>query len=104
MAEANRRVERGEFAEAAQQYEALIGLGYRDTAVYYNLGNAYLEDGDLGRAVLNYLRAEELSPRDPDVIANLAPGPQSDGGPTSGRGGLTGRQCGGLWAAVGHGH
>ncbi len=71
MAEANRRFERGEFAEATQQYEALIGLGYRDTAVYYNLGNAYLEDGDLGRAVLNYLRAEELSPRDPDVIANL---------------------------------
>ena len=71
MAEANQRFERGEFAEAAQQYEALIGLGYRDTAVYYNLGNAYLEDGDLGRAVLNYLRAEELSPRDPHVIANL---------------------------------
>ena len=71
MAEANQRFERGEFAEAAQRYEALIGLGYRDAAVYFNLGNAYLEDGDLGRAVLNYLRAEELSPRDPDIIANL---------------------------------
>ena len=71
MAEANQRFERGEYAEAAQQYEALIGLEYRDPAVYFNLGNAYLENGDLGRAVLNYLRAEELSPRDPDIIANL---------------------------------
>ena len=71
MAEANRRFERGEFAEAAQQYEALAGAGYRDATVYYNLGNAYLEGGDLGRAALNYLRAEELSPRDPDIIANL---------------------------------
>ena len=71
MAEANQQFERGEYAEAAQQYEALVGLGYRDPAVYFNLGNAYLEDGDLGRAVLNYLRAEELSPRDPDIIANL---------------------------------
>ena len=71
MAEANLRFERGEFAEAAQQYEALVGAGYRDASVYFNLGNAYLEDGDLGRAVLNYLRAEELSPRDPDIIANL---------------------------------
>ncbi len=71
MAEANRRFERGEYAEAAQQYEVLIGLGYRDPAVYFNLGNAYLENGDLGRAILNYLRAEELSPRDPDIIANL---------------------------------
>ena len=72
MAEANGRYERGEYAEAAQVYEALIDLGYRDAAVYYNLGNAYLESGDLGQAVLNYLRAEELSPRDPDLLANLA--------------------------------
>ena len=71
MADANRRYERGEFAEAAQQYEALIGRGYLDAAVYFNLGNAYLESGDLGRAVLSYLRAEELSPRDPDILANL---------------------------------
>ena len=71
MAVANQRYERGEFAEAVQQYEALVGAGYRDASVYFNLGNAYLEDGDLGRAVLNYLRAEELSPRDPDIIANL---------------------------------
>ena len=72
MAEANGRYERGEYAEAAQVYEALLDLGYRDAAVYYNLGNAYLESGDLGQAVLNYLRAEELSPRDPDLLANLA--------------------------------
>ena len=72
MAEANGRYERGEYAEAAQVYEALIDLGYRDAAVYYNLGNAYLESGDLGQAVLNYLRAEELSPRDPDLLVNLA--------------------------------
>ena len=71
MAAANQRFERGEFAEAAQHYEALVGLGYRDAAVHYNLGNAYLESDDLGQAILNYLRAEELSPRDPDIIANL---------------------------------
>ena len=72
MAEANASYEREEYAEAAQQYEALIGRGYRDAAVYYNLGNAYMVSGDLGRAVLNYLRAEELSPRDPDILTNLA--------------------------------
>ena len=71
MARANERYERGEYEEAAQQYEALIDRGYRDTAVHFNLGNAYLESGDLGRAILNYLRAEELSPRDPDIAGNL---------------------------------
>ena len=71
MARANVHYDREEYAEAIQQYEALIGQGYRDAAVHYNLGNAYLESGDLGRAILNYLRAEELSPRDPDILANL---------------------------------
>ena len=71
MARANVHYDREEYAEAIQQYEALIGQGYRDAAVHYNLGNAYLESGDLGRAILNYLRAEELSPRDPYILANL---------------------------------
>lgn len=71
MAEANAQYERGEYSGAAQQYEALIDSGYEDAALYYNLGNAYFKMGDIGRAVLNYLRAEELSPRDADIRANL---------------------------------
>ena len=71
MARANAHYDREEYSEAIQQYEALIGRGYRDAAVHYNLGNTYLENGDLGRAILNYRRAEELSPRDPEILANL---------------------------------
>lgn len=71
MVGANERYERGEYAEAAQQYEALIDRGYRDAAVYFNLGNAYLQDGDLGRAILSYLRAREESPRDAEIRTNL---------------------------------
>ena len=37
----------------------------------FNLGNAYLENGDLGRAILSYLRARELAPRDSDIRTNL---------------------------------
>ncbi len=71
MAGANERYERREYAEAAQQYEALIARGYGDASVYFNLGNAYLESGDLGRAILSYLRARELAPRDSDIRTNL---------------------------------
>ena len=71
MARANERYERGGYAEATQQYEALIDRGYSDAALYFNLGNAYLESGDLGRAILNYLRARRLSPRDTDIRDNL---------------------------------
>lgn len=71
MAKANERFERGEYAEAAQQYEALVDQGYSDAALYLNLGNAYFESGDMGRAILMYLRAQELSPRESDVRDNL---------------------------------
>ena len=71
MAKANESYERGEYAEAAQQYEALVDQGYYDAALYLNLGNAYFESGDLGRAILSYLRAQELSPRDSDIRDNL---------------------------------
>ena len=43
----------------------------RALPLYFNLGNAYLESGDLGRAILNYLRARELSPRDMGIRNNL---------------------------------
>ena len=72
MARANESYDRGEYAEAVQQYESLLDRGYEDTAIFYNLGNAYLETDDVGRAILNYLRARRLSPRDPDIADNLA--------------------------------
>ena len=71
MARANERYERGEYAEAIQQYEALVDRGYRDAALYFNMGNSYFDRGDLGRAILSYLRARELAPRDIDIRANL---------------------------------
>ncbi len=71
MAMANTSYERGEYAEATQQYEALVDQGYGDATLYFNLGSSYLESGDVGRAILYYLRARELSPRDMDIRDNL---------------------------------
>lgn len=72
MAAANQQYEAGHYAEAAAGYEALVNFGLENSAVYYNLGNAYFKMGDLGRAVLNYRRAYRLSPRDTDITSNLA--------------------------------
>ena len=71
VAEANRLYEAGQFVEAAAAYQALADAGVEDGTLYYNLGNAYFKAGDLGRAILNYRRAQRLLPRDPDVAANL---------------------------------
>ena len=68
---ANDLYERGRFVEAAQLYQQLADGGYGGIALFYNLGNAYYKSGDLGRAILNYLRAERLAPRDPDIQDNL---------------------------------
>src|SRR5690554_1581777 len=39
--------------------------------VYYNLGNAYFRDNQLGKAILNYERAHLLDPGDGDIRHNL---------------------------------
>lgn len=71
MALANQKYEAGQYADAAAIYEAIVDSGLHNSTVYYNLGNAYFKQGDLGRAILNYRRAHLLAPRDPDILANL---------------------------------
>lgn len=72
MTVANENYQTGNYADAIANYETLLEAGARHSAIYYNLGNAYLQQGDLGRAILNYRRAEFLSPRDGDIATNLA--------------------------------
>jgi tetratricopeptide (TPR) repeat protein len=71
MLVANQHYEVGEYDEAIAGYEAIIASGVRSSDVYYNLGNAYFKQGDMGRAILNYRRAQQLDPPDTDIAANL---------------------------------
>lgn len=72
MFTANELYEMGQFAQAAQAYEQLADQGYADAALFYNLGNAYYKQGDYGRSIVNYRRAQQLAPRDSDIETNLA--------------------------------
>jgi tetratricopeptide (TPR) repeat protein len=72
MLTGNQLYESGQYAQAGQAYQQLVHQGYADSVLFYNLGNAYFKQGDYGRAILNYRRAEDLAPRDPDIQANLA--------------------------------
>jgi tetratricopeptide (TPR) repeat protein len=69
---ANALFETGDFAAAAAAYEKILGEHGPRAAVYYNLGNSHLRMGDHGPAILAYERARLLTPRDPDLRANLA--------------------------------
>lgn len=57
--------------EAALRYEAVLAKGFKNGQIYYNLGNTYYRQGELGKAILNYLRAKRLMPRNADLDANL---------------------------------
>jgi tetratricopeptide (TPR) repeat protein len=69
--EANRAYKEDRYQEAIDGYLRLIGKGYVNGHLYYNLGNAYFRSGQLGRAILNYKRAQLLIPRDADLNFNL---------------------------------
>ena len=69
---ANQAYKVGDFQEAIEEYLRLIRSGYGGGQIYYNLGNAYFRAGQLGRAILEYERAQLLIPRDPDLNFNLS--------------------------------
>lgn len=72
MAAANALAANGRTAEAIRAYENLASQGVDDPALYFNLGNAYYQNGEWGQAILNYRRAAQLAPRDGDIQHNLA--------------------------------
>jgi len=70
--DANQQFKAGDFAGAATSYEKIVNTEGPRAAVYYNLGNSYQSLKQYGPAILAYERARLLTPRDPDLLANLA--------------------------------
>jgi tetratricopeptide (TPR) repeat protein len=69
--QANAAFEKGQYTEAAAMYESLAGRYGGNAALYFNLGNTYFRQQQMGKALLNYERAKRLAPRDRDVSYNL---------------------------------
>jgi hypothetical protein len=60
------------FADAADKYQLLVNGGVVNPRLYFNLANAYLESGQTGRAVANYLRCLRIEPTMREAQMNLA--------------------------------
>jgi hypothetical protein len=60
-----------EFALAAQKYQLQADAQPNSGPLCFNLANAYLQSGQVGTAIANYLRAEKLMPGDERVAAGL---------------------------------
>lgn len=61
---------KGDYQQAIRIYEDLLKQG-ESAEIYYNLGNAYYRTDNITKAVLNYERAQLLSPADGDIRFNL---------------------------------
>jgi tetratricopeptide (TPR) repeat protein len=60
----------GKYSKAIEVYEDIIRQGWESGNLYYNLGNSYFKNGQLGRAILNYEKAMRLIPLDRDLESN----------------------------------
>jgi tetratricopeptide (TPR) repeat protein len=68
---ANTAYDEARYGRAVEAYSELLEHGVDDGRVHFNLGNAYLRNGELGQAIASYLRARARLPRNQDVVANL---------------------------------
>jgi hypothetical protein len=61
------------YEKAVLAFERIIDEGkVRNAKLYYNLGNACFLKGDIGKALLNYRRAEKLDNSDSNIQKNIA--------------------------------
>jgi tetratricopeptide (TPR) repeat protein len=60
------------YEKAILDYEKIIEAGgIKNAKLYYNLANAYILNNNIGKAILNYRKAQLLNNSDPDIYKNL---------------------------------
>lgn len=60
------------FAQAASGFQRVVDSGVANGDLYYNLGNALVQSGEVGRGIGAYLNANALLPSDERISSNLA--------------------------------
>src|SRR5690606_10427694 len=62
----------GEYEQAIQKYEAIIGNGKHSAELYYNLGNAHYKLNHIAPSIYYYEKALQLEPNDKEIKNNIA--------------------------------
>lgn len=71
LLQAEKAYDSKKYKEAISNYEQLVKEGYTSYQLYYNLGNAYYRNNEIGRAIYYYELARKIEPNDEDVRINL---------------------------------
>jgi len=61
----------GDYEKAIEYYEKIIANGKHSAELYFNLGNAYYKQEEVGPSIYYYEKALLLKPNDPEIINNL---------------------------------
>lgn len=69
--QANDLYKSNDYTAAILIYEEILGSDSHSAKAYYNLGNAYFKNNNIGKAILNYNRALLLDPGNDDIQHNL---------------------------------
>ena len=69
--QANEAYSEKAYAKAIELYGQLVEQDYQSVELYYNLGNSYFKQQELGRAILFFEKALLLDPDDEDARHNL---------------------------------
>lgn len=56
---------------AIESYEMIVKQGTTSYKLFYNLGNAYYKNNEIGKAIYNYELANKLKPNNDDIKTNL---------------------------------
>ncbi|MCR9290250.1 MAG: tetratricopeptide repeat protein [Bacteroidetes bacterium] len=69
--EANNFYQSKQYSKAIEVYEGILTQGEYSAELYYNAGNAYFRNGNLGKAIVNFERALLEDPGNEDIQYNL---------------------------------
>lgn len=72
VSEADSAYTAGRYSEAISIYEAVAEDYGTSAPLLFNLGNAYVQEGDYGNAMLCYQRAKKLDPGNKKINSNIA--------------------------------
>lgn len=67
----NELFEQGDYPGAIEQYSLDVAEGIRSAELYYNLGNAYYRNKEIGKSIWAYETALKINPGHNDAIFNL---------------------------------
>ena len=69
---ANNYYNNSKYLESIKIYESILAGGWESSNLYYNLGNSYFRQNQIGQSIWAYNKALKMNPRNEDLIKNLS--------------------------------